>query len=480
MLINADALHIPLADQSVHCVVTSPPYYRLRDYGVNGQIGLERTPEEYIASLVTVFREVWRVMRDDATLWLNMGDSYAGSGGAHTKDHANPGLSKSADRDGVAHYSPDGGRGPDKSGAGLKPKDLMMMPARVALALQADGWWLRSDIIWAKPNTMPESVTDRPTTAHEHIFLLAKAEHYFYDAYTVREDVTGNSHPRGYGVNPKSVLEQGRLRARDATIQPVAGWNTGPGRHDTIEGRYPQEPAHIRLHAKTPGANSRIYVDRDPAHCVVRKHKQNASFSAAISGLVAQRNARSVWIMATQAYSGAHFATFPEELVRRCVMAGTSARGCCPACGAPWVRIVERGSTAHDGTSETAYEPESTAGRLSLLRQAARERGEEYVSDLQAIGWRPSCTCGEQVPCDTCHGEGEVIENGIEMGCPDCVASGINIRAYDPIAATVLDPFSGSGTTVQVAIDLGRRGVGLDLSPAYLDLARERGPVVMI
>ena len=223
MLLNADALHIPLADRSIHCVVTSPPYYALRNYGVAGQIGLEQTPEIYLDHLVAVFREVWRVLRDDGTCWINMGDSYAGSGGAHTRDHANPGLSRSAERDGVAHYRSDGGRGPDKTGNGLKPKDLMMMPARLALALQADGWYLRSVIIWAKPNPMPESVTDRPTTAHEYIYLMAKSEHYFYDAYAVREDVTGNSHPRGNGVNPKSLPDQGRLRARDVAIQPVAG-----------------------------------------------------------------------------------------------------------------------------------------------------------------------------------------------------------------------------------------------------------------
>ena len=149
--------------------------------------------------------------------------------------------------------------------------------------------------------------------------------------------------------------------------------------------------------------------------------------------------------MATQAYTGAHFATFPEELVRRCVMAGTSERGCCPICGRPWVRIVERGLTAHDGESETAYEHESTAGRLSLLRQAARERGEEYMSEQVTAGWRPGCACGAS-----------------------------------PVPCTVLDPFVGSGTTVKVAVDLGRRGIGCDLNPAYLELARERGPVVMI
>jgi len=169
----------------VQCCVTSPPYWGLRDYSVAGQFGLEKTIDEYITRMVGVFREVWPALRDDGTVWLNLGDSYAGSGkgGGGSFESERPGWNRRND-----------GAVP----TGLKPKDLCMIPARVALALQADGWWLRSDIIWSKPNPMPESCNDRPTTAHEHLFLLSKRSRYFYDADAIREE--GNpegSHPRG-------------------------------------------------------------------------------------------------------------------------------------------------------------------------------------------------------------------------------------------------------------------------------------------
>lgn len=169
-----------LADRSVHCCVTSPPYYGLRDYGVDGQIGLEPTPDKYVAELVSVFRDVWRVLRDDGTLWLNIGDSYANDG-------------KWGGSTGGKHVSAlhgDSGVGRQKRSTGLKSKDLMMIPARVAMALQADGWYLRSNIIWHKPNPMPESVKDRPTSAHESVFMFTKQPTYFYDELAAREPAT--------------------------------------------------------------------------------------------------------------------------------------------------------------------------------------------------------------------------------------------------------------------------------------------------
>ena len=177
MIIQADARNIPLADGSVQCVVTSPPYWGLRDYGVTGQIGLEPTPEAYVATMVAVFREVRRVLRDDGTLWLNLGDSY--SSGQRTSTTLQTVRNGNGD--------PSLMRRPPVCDS-IKPKDLCGMPWRLAFALQADGWYLRSDIIWAKPNPMPESVTDRPTRSHEYLFLLAKSERYFYDADAIRED----------------------------------------------------------------------------------------------------------------------------------------------------------------------------------------------------------------------------------------------------------------------------------------------------
>jgi DNA modification methylase len=218
---------------------------------VDKQIGLESSPEQYVAKLVDVFREVRRVLRKDGTLWLNIGDSYNGSGGAGG-DYAAGGL-----KDGQPRY-------PGRSIASLKPKDLMMIPARVALALQSDGWWLRSDIIWAKPNPMPESVTDRPTKAHEYIFLLTKAARYYYDANAIVEPGVGTE----YDLTQRSA---GRMN----------------GSRYLVEGK--------------------------------GQEKCGDSFGVG----TATRNARSVWTIATSGYKGAHFATFPEELVRRCVLAGS-------------------------------------------------------------------------------------------------------------------------------------------------------------
>jgi DNA modification methylase len=243
-----------LPDASVQCVVTSPPYYGLRDYGVVGQIGLEPTLAEYIATMVDVFRDVRRVLRDDGTLWLNIGDSYSGAGttgGATEKQSTNVGSFT-----GVAIRRD------------LKPKDLMMVPARLAIALQDDGWYLRSDIIWHKPNPMPESVTDRPTSSHEHIFLLTKQARYFYDADAVREDAV-------------SGMDLGLLRGRSFADGANVAWH-----------------APSILQRQDAGVDSRT----------------------AGSGF---RNQRNVWTIATKPFSEAHFATFPPEIPRRCIKAGS-------------------------------------------------------------------------------------------------------------------------------------------------------------
>ncbi len=181
-----------LSDESVHCVVTSPPYYGLRDYGVDGQIGLEDTPEAYVERLVNVFREVRRILRSDGTVWLNLGDTYVSNVGDRNKVggfQANPNKDRLFAESAMSF---------NKHGKGYKPKDLIGIPWRVAFALQADGWWLRQDIIWHKPNPMPESVTDRCTKAHEYIFLLTKSERYYYDADAVKEKVENLGSPQRF------------------------------------------------------------------------------------------------------------------------------------------------------------------------------------------------------------------------------------------------------------------------------------------
>ena len=237
-----------LEARSVQCCVTSPPYWGLRDYGCEAQIGLESTPEQYVANMVRVFREVWRVLRDDGTLWLNLGSSYA----------SNPasGGQQSPLMTGGEHK-----RTPQINGyhrpVGFKPKDLVPIPWMVAMSLQADGWYLRSDIIWAKPNPMPESVTDRPTKSHEYIFLLTKSSKYFYDGEAIREP----------NFSPVRVREKG----------------DGESAVDT----------------KMRGFGS---------HC---------------GTYAAGHNKRTVWNVATQSYCEAHFATFPEDLIKPCILAGS-------------------------------------------------------------------------------------------------------------------------------------------------------------
>ena len=189
-LIQADARQIPLADGCAQCVVTSPPYFGLRDYGTANQIGLEPTPDAFVAALVAVFREVRRVLKDDGTVWLNLGDSYAGANTGCAWREGSARADGDVRGDGATSRRNRNGNGAVE---GVKPKDLLGIPWRVAFALQADGWYLRSDIIWHKPNPMPESVTDRPTKAHEYLFLLTKSERYFYDAEAVSEQSAGRT-----------------------------------------------------------------------------------------------------------------------------------------------------------------------------------------------------------------------------------------------------------------------------------------------
>ena len=243
-----------LADDSIECCVTSPPYWGLRDYGIDGQLGLEQSPDEYVAKMVEVFAEVRRVLRNDGTLWLNLGDSYnAGRDGGH------PGGSKQWKPNEVKYQGRSGANAP-----GLKHKDLVGVPWRVAFALQADGWYLRSDIIWHKPNPMPESVTDRPTKSHEYVFLMTRSEKYFYDAEAVRE--------------------------ADQRSDPPRKASTRPERSGAVF------PPHRGLRSAT-GRNGR------------------------------GRNRRSVWTIPVASGRGRHFATFPPALVEICVLAGCPQGG---------------------------------------------------------------------------------------------------------------------------------------------------------
>lgn len=286
-----------LPDESVHCVVTSPPYFGLRDYGVSGQIGLEESPDAFVAEMVAVFEEVRRALRSDGTCWVNLGDSYATSGGLNTTPHMGAMFADRTRGQEVVSRSKRLPRGEGRWGGGnnkaaglLKPKDLIGIPWRVAFALQAAGWWLRQDIIWHKPNPMPESVADRCTKSHEYLFLLTKSARYHYDAEAVLEPVSPNTHAR---------------MAQDVASQK--GSERVPGKtNGTMK-------AVLRKHPKSVEAGLGI--------------KSNESFHGATLGAVDQRNKRSVWTVPTQPFKEAHFATFPPELVEPCIKAGCPAGG---------------------------------------------------------------------------------------------------------------------------------------------------------
>lgn len=282
-ILTGDALETlrQLPDCCCSTCVTSPPYYGLRNYGENGQIGLEETPSEYIDKLVEVFREVRRVLKDDGTLWLNIGDSYAGSGKGRNKDGSfnekAEHIQSTGQRDSLIR------RTLSKADS-YKRKDLIGIPWLLAFALRADGWYLRADIIWQKPNAMPESVKDRPTRAHEYIFLLSKSEHYHYDAEAVREPAVGF-----YNAAPAGSKGTGKPNAR----------RRGNSRTFRGGGVYTHDQA----------ADNSAKVERQ-SHGLIPNE-------------TGKRNRRSVWTVATRPYKGAHFATFPEELVRPCVLAGS-------------------------------------------------------------------------------------------------------------------------------------------------------------
>jgi len=273
-----------LPDASANCCVTSPPYWGLRDYGVPG-IGLEETPEEWLEQLVCVFREVRRVLTDDGTLWVNMGDAYD-SGTRATRCPSTKAGKHGYWTNPLINM---------RTQTGLGAKQLLGMPWRVAFALQADGWLLRSDIIWHKPNTMPESVKDRPTKAHEYIFLLAKQARYYYDADAIKEPSSPDSHAR-------------YARGRSDHHKWADG---GPG-NQTI--------AKSFEHMRKPGVTPKSAEAGSGT-------KANESFHAAVCDLVADRNKRTVWTVATAPYSGAHFATFPPALITPCILAGCPMGG---------------------------------------------------------------------------------------------------------------------------------------------------------
>ena len=368
-LIQGDALAV-LRDMpagSVQTACTSPPYWGLRDYGVPGQLGNEHTPQEYVAKMVAVFREVRRVLRDDGTCWINIGDSYTSGGrkGHGTrvgyKQQANRGMNGTTDPI----------RAPQPHG--LRPKSLCLIPERLALALQEDGWIVRSRIAWTKGSVMPEGVRDRCTSAWEHIWMLPKQAQYYCDMEAVRQ----------------KAIHESRVVRYDGTQK-----NTG---HEN---------------RTYPGASG-------PREIVV--------FGA---------NLRNHWHINPEPFRGAHFATFPTEIPRRCILMGTSAQGCCPQCGVPRERVVERNRP----TSGRAPRGKAITSPRHDGNTWNENSGRGFMeTKIRTVGWRSGC------------------DHGLE-----------------PIPCAVLDPFAGSGTTLMVAEQLGRDSIGIELNVEYCALAERR------
>ena len=488
--------------ESVHCVVTSPPYYGLRNYGlppqvwggepscehqwvdqqwyVNGggstgaaggafsaegesnarrikdgrwrkastckcgawlgSLGLEPSLDMYITHMVEVFREAWRVLRNDGTMWLNLGDAYANDGkwGGETG--------------GKQAYLPDADRmrnGRQKLRTGLKPKDLIGMPWRIALALQADGWWLRSDIVWSKPNPMPESVKDRPTRAHEYLFLLTKSERYYYDHVAIREPMAEsslvrisqpsfweqNGGPKDYGTSGVNPSRSGRRALENLARRTPAGWNVNHDESD-LRGRYPQRRDPGRAE-ELAVVDAKFKQAKRRGHS--RSHDGHLDEGTKADQQASGANRRDVWHIATQPFPGAHFATFPVALVEPCILAGTSARGACLECGVPWRRIVADSDSAHSDDSDYGSD---NGRRVAQARNAGRSHGgdrDNPFAQPETLGWEP--TCGHD---------------------------------SKPVAPVVLDPFAGSGTVGVVALRHGRDFLGIEMNPEYVEMAERR------
>ena len=346
LIINANALNIPLADRSVQCVVTSPPYYGLRDYGVDGQIGLEVTPDAYIANLVQVFREVKRVLKDDGTLWVNIGDSYTSMKSRYNQKAQNLNGGKSQDNEFQGNKT-DLYHHPE---LGLKDKDLIGIPWMLAFALRADGWYLRQDIIWAKPNPMPESVKDRCTKSHEYIFLLSKSAKYYYDNEAVMEVATGFD-------GRKDTMFKGAVKSYDGVMPGGKPQSFAQNGHERWQYKSLETGRTGEVHSGYENPDGSLRVSFDDKGVPVR-------------------NKRDVWTVATKPYKGAHYATFPPELITPCILAGA------PEGGIVFDPFVGSGTTV-----ATAVKLGRRGVGLDLsvkyLRENARER--IYQEEMQPV-----------------------------------------------------------------------------------------------
>jgi DNA modification methylase len=581
-----------MPEDSVHACVSSPPYWGLRDYGVEqtlwgddpdcvhefadetvvreirkgvgleelgkryrgggkkqgqierftihrgtcmkcgawrGSLGLEPTPEMFVEHLADVYDEVRRVLRPDGTCWVNIGDSYASGGGAgdqgrdgdrfaraHTQKFLNVNRGgrfpdgKHGGKNQKRVGSNRGQRGDGNAGVpftpmqqpnrspimGLKAKDLVGVPWMLAFELRRRGWYLRQEIIWHKPNPMPESTEDRCTKAHEHVFLLAKSERYFYDAEAIKERSSGFTNPRGTKlVTPKSAQHGSGIRANES-------WHAATG--DVFDMRNKRTVwSGDDEERESPWPN---HDSRPKGSFAGQRAAAGADVPQSFRTIVDERNRRSVWTIATTPFKEAHFATFPPALVEPCIKAGTSQRGCCQKCSAPWERITtptERylkflGRSYHDHGDDGGKGQMQQRGENR--QNALREEGGMVSKEHETVGWYPTCRCDGlkklpplpqsprlRPPEDAGDGwepseaEKAYLEIQREIWRFDCgVIYGkwrLLCRASEKLKtspAVVLDPFGGAGTTGLVADRLGRDAVLVELKADYAEMARRR------
>lgn len=388
-----------LPDECVHCCVTSPPYYGLRSYlaaddpDKASEIGAEQTPEQYVARMVEVFREVRRVLRNDGTLWLNLGDSYA----------ANRSYQVPSTKGGPKHSPAQSGQTANRVPDGLKSKDLIGIPWRVAFALQADGWYLRAAIPWIKRNGMPESVRDRPSQVIEHIFMLTKSQRCFYDSEAVK--------------------------------MPLSASFANDKRHQTGSTDKNEKEGYAENGVQNPKKLHKMFDKEKPAGRVRRTRDW---FIESWQGLLTDEDGDPLaFVVNTVNYKGSHFATFPPKLIEPCILASTSAHGCCSVCEAPWERVVERGAPKRDWRETDT--PRTMPNGNSVRSEGIAPNVQEQSRPVTTVGWKPTCECNVEVePC------------------------------------VVLDPFGGSGTTGQVAQQHGRNAVLIELNSNCISLIEQR------
>lgn len=423
-IFNEDARRIAdlLEPESVQCVVTSPPYFGLRDYGVDGQIGLEGDIDTYIEALLEVFRGVWKVLRSDGTLWLNLGDSYAGAGAG------GGGNKKGNERGQHDAFVGKGVRG--KVPEGLKPKDLMGIPWRVAFALQEDGWYLRSDIIWSKPNAMPESVTDRPTKAHEYIFLLTKNPRYFYDAEAIRE-------PARKQGTPGHLKSGSGLRHENHRSLAGATWDAS-GRNKRSVWTIPTQPY--------PEAHFATFPEKLVEPCIL-----------AGTSHMACPKCRAPWKRVTPQGRATFRRTDDPTLVTGRAgynrpRPGKSAQMVLTRPQAELAMMLRKAAEGREAEMRQRFgskwdhwiRTDNSGARIPTFEDAAQLEqllGITLPLKGEPGGFRPTCTC-----------EGN-------DGSGKCI---------------VLDPFAGSGTTLAVAERLQRQAIGFELNPEYVTLIEKR------